>query len=171
MLSPGLKAAALACCHSRAPHWGAGAVPASVWQCITLPTPPHIHMYLAPTTLRDTVHVLLARLREHTHASARTHKWRNAPLPIWPWSGGLMQQWQILQDPWGRREDRLRTEGNDSIWPAHMVLKESPKDRLRLDPNPQQGTKWTVLPVSTALTLWFDHLKPTSNWNHCLILC
>ena len=82
----------------------------------------------------------------HTH----TH-WQIRRLPVWPWSGGLTQQWQILQDPRGSGRDRLRTEGNGSIWSGQMALRESPEERLRLDPNPQQATHWTVLPV---LSIW-----------------
>lgn len=57
-------------------------------------------------------------------------------LVLWPDTAVILQ---ILQDPRGK--DYLRTEGNGSIWHAHMVLKESPKYHLRLDPNPQKATK------------------------------
>lgn len=91
MISPSLKAVVLACCHIWAPHWGADTAPASVSQCISLFTSLYNHMHLAPT--------------QHWQIS----------ISIWPLSGGLIQEWQMLHDPWGRRKDHLRTEGNDSI--------------------------------------------------------
>lgn len=153
MLNPSLKAVVLACCHFWAPHWGAEAAHASVSQCISLLTPPHTRMYLAHTMLKLQRHSHGGGgLKENTHESAPTQ------LPIWPWSGGLIQQWQILQDPWGRRKDRWRTKGNDSIWPGHMALKGSSEDRLRLDLNPQQETKWMVLPVTSSCLNGFDNI-------------
>lgn len=58
MVNSGLKAVVLACCHFGAPRWGTEAARASVSQCISLLTPPHIRMHLAHTKLK---------LQRHSH--------------------------------------------------------------------------------------------------------
>lgn len=168
MLSPSLKAVVLALCHIRAPHWGDEAAHAAVSQCISLLTPRHICVFtwFPPcSNCRYTImgnSCVISRInRAHTHTHTNKSKSTSPILTLVLWPDAAATD---FTNPWGRRKARLRTEGNDSIWPGHMATKESPEERLWLDPNPQQATKWSFLPVFFFLAVWFwkYHFRPAS---------